>query len=125
MATPTVGPRPGKMNLRLRRGSTFAPAPFTYRVKDGPVIDLTGYTARAQLRDVESGELIIPALTTENGGITLGGVDGTIALVVTAAATTLIDDDFVAGKWDLELVSGSVVTPLLAGSVLIDDEVTV
>lgn len=113
------------MNLRIRRGSTFAPAEFIYRVKDGAVIDLTGYTARAQIRNVDDDELIVAALTTENGGVTLGGVNGTIALFISATATTAIPDTVVAGRWDLELVTGSVVLPLLAGNVVIEDEVTV
>lgn len=113
------------MNLRIRRGSTFAPAEFIYRVKDGDVIDLTGYTARAQIRNVDDDELIVAALTTENGGVTLGGVNGTIALFISATATTAIPDTVVAGRWDLELVTGSVVLPLLAGNVVIEDEVTV
>lgn len=112
------------MNLRIRRGSTFAPTEFIYRVKDGDVIDLTGYTARAQIRNVDDGELVVPALTTENGGITLGGVDGTIALFISAVTTTTISDDILAAVWDFELVIGSVVFPLLAGNVVLEDEVT-
>lgn len=49
-------------------------------------IDLTGHFARMQIRDTAGA--IIATLTTENGGITLGGALGTIDLYINVSATS-------------------------------------
>ncbi len=54
-------------------------------------------------------------LTTENGGITLGGIAGTIELLITATDTASFN--FSAAVYDLELVNGVEVTRLIKGSV--------
>jgi hypothetical protein len=62
-------------------------------------------------------------LTTENGGITLGGAAGTIAIV--AAATSTGDITFKRGVYDLEMISASgIVTRLIEGVVTVTPEVT-
>lgn len=125
MSTPTLSVGPAKLNLKLRQGSTFAPAPLTYTYDEAGLvpIDLTGYTARMQIRDVDSNALL-HSLTTEDGGLTLGGAAGTIALSISATDTAAFE--WTTGKYDLELVAPSgFVTSLLAGSVVVTAEVTV
>jgi hypothetical protein len=88
-----------------------------------PPVDLTGFTARMQIRDTVDATAILATLTTENGGITLGGTAGTIALLLTAAQTTLLT--FTSAVYDLEIISaGGVVTRLLSGAVVLSKEVT-
>ena len=56
-----------------------SPVLFTcYQVKDGPRTDLTGCTARLELDSRDS--RLDATLTSENGGITLGGIEGTITV---------------------------------------------
>jgi hypothetical protein len=89
----------------------------------GSPVNLTGYTARMQVRQKYSSTTTLLNFTTENGAIVLGGVLGTIA--ITGAAT--VTDDLVGktGVYDLELVSsGGIVTRLVQGSVYISPEVT-
>lgn len=83
-------------NLLLACGADNSYA-FRYSTTESPV-DLSGYTARAQVRDSE-GCLVID-LTSY---ITLGGVLGTIVIDVPAAATQ--DIEALRGAWDLELIS--------------------
>lgn len=88
-----------------------------------PPVDLTGYTARMQIRETLDATIILATLTTENGGITLGGAAGTIDLLLDAAATALLD--FTNAVYDLELVdTAGVVTRLLSGAVTLSKEVT-
>lgn len=88
-----------------------------------PPVDLTGFTARMQIRSSLSSIVVIHELTTANGGITLGGAAGTVGLLIPAATTTSFD--FTTAVYDLELVSGSgVVTRLLSGKITLSKEVT-
>ena len=96
---------------------------ITYKDSSGTAINLTGYTARMQLRDeIESSSTVLE-LTTENSRITLGGSAGTVTLSVSATDTAnLTAGD---GVYDLELISsGGVVTRLIEGSYSIVREVT-
>jgi len=86
-------------------------------------VNLTGYTARLQIRETVEATDTLLSLTTENGGITLGGTAGTITLLASATATAALD--FVNAVYDLEVISGSgVVTRLLHGTVTLSKEVT-
>lgn len=112
---------PGVYDFTIRQGGTFSRR-LTWKDDAGAPINLTGFTARMQIRTPENGSILL-SLTTENGGIVLGGVAGTITLAITAAATAALD--WVYGRYDLELISaGGEVTPLLEGRVILDREVT-
>ncbi len=112
----------GTYTVTIEQGASFS-LPLTWKDPLGTAIDLTGYTARMHVReDVESSTAFI-TLTTENGGIALGGTAGTITLSMTAAATAALTQS--KGVYDLELVSGGgSVTRLLEGIVHIRREVT-
>ena len=75
-----------------------------------------------QIRQNVSSDTILVTLTTENGGITLGGVLGTIQLTMTATDTAAIT--WSDGEYDLELVNGAYVKRLLRGKVKVTKEVT-
>lgn len=113
-----------KYKITIYQGETFSKV-FTWKTGDpkNPV-DLTGYTARMQIRKKYGSTVVLLSLTTENGGVTLGGVAGTIILNISAADTSSID--WTAGVYDLELISaGGIVKRLLQGTIKISPEVTV
>jgi hypothetical protein len=90
---------------------------------DGANVNLTGYTARAQIRPSAASATTTLSLTTENSRIALGGSAGTITLSISATDTAAI----AAGRYvyDLELVSaGGIVTRLLQGIVTVSANVT-
>lgn len=88
-----------------------------------PPVNLTGFTARMQIRETVESTTVLHSLTTENGGITLGGAAGTIALTISASDTAAFTFD--TAVYDLEVVSaGGVVTEVASGAVLMNDEVT-
>lgn len=111
----------GVHNLTCEQGATFQRV-ITYQGSDGVAVNLTGYTARMQVRTDHESATVLLSLTTENGGITLGGAAGTVTLLGTATQTAALE----AGEhvYDLELVTGSVVTRLIQGCFVVDPEVT-
>lgn len=112
----------GRRDITIEQGATFT-YNLIWKDSDGSPIDLTGYTARMQVRKNYNTSDTLLDLTTENGAITLGGSLGTIAVVGAADDTSAIDAR--TGVYDLELVSaGGTVTRLIEGKVTINPEVT-
>lgn len=107
--------------LLVDQGSTWSFLVKT-REKDGTYTDLTGYAARMTVRPSAESATVTASLTTENGGITLGGTAGTVDLLLTAVQTTALT----AGNYvyDLELVNGAVVERILEGAFVVRREVT-
>lgn len=85
-------------------------------------VDLTGYTARMQIRPKLEDTTIIKELTTENGGIVIDNSAKTIQLVISATDTAGFT--FNSAVYSLELVVASTVIPFAAGSVSLTKEVT-
>lgn len=114
---------PLKYDITIYQGSTFR-LPLTWKTGDPATpVDLTGCTARMQIRaDVKAPKALI-TLTTENGGITLGGAAGTVEIIVTPTQSK--DVELSGGVYDLEIVfAPDIVRRLLEGSVEVLPEVT-
>jgi hypothetical protein len=115
----------GLYNITCQQGATFQ-RQVTWTDSARDPYNLTGYTARMQVRANTSSNTVITALSTSagyDGTITLGGALGTVDLVISAANTASLT----AGQYvyDLELVSGGgVVTRLLEGNFKVTAEVT-
>ena len=111
---------PAEYKITARQGSTFSKT-LTWIVARDPV-NLTGWTARMQVRESVDSPTVALEATTSNGRITLGGAQGTIEITISAADM----EDMEAGNYvyDLELVSGSEVTAILAGRFTVNAEVT-
>lgn len=109
-------------DILIEQGATFR-YNLIWKDSAGTPVNLTGYTARMQIRRKHSDPAVLLSLTTENGAITLGGSAGTINILATATGTaSLPAKDSV---YDLELVSGdATVTRLIEGAVTITPEVT-
>lgn len=112
--------RPGKYNLVIYQGSTFRKT-FYYK-PGGVAADLTGYTARCQIRETIASVTDLVELTTENGGITITALEGKIELLITATATAALT--FTTAVYDIELINGTEVIRLVGGKVTLDKEVT-
>lgn len=114
-----------KLNLLVEAGATFN-CVLTWQDPDGDPIDITGYTAALQARATADAAAALVDLTSEvNGGITLGDTDGTIAIVIAAAATAALPTGRLV--YDLELTApgptGDVVR-LVEGSITVHRQVT-
>jgi len=119
---------PGSYNLEIYQGDTFK---VTVRLRSrnadgslGAYLDLTGCTAKAQIRSTEASDTVIAEFVTEildqtatPGGVKLSLTHGvTAALAPTSAAGEL---------WDMQITfADGTVTTYLRGGVKITAEVT-
>lgn len=111
-----------RFDITINQGATFELS-ITWKDSAGTAINLTGYSARMQVRETYSSTSSILSLTS-GSGITLGGAAGTIAILISATTTAALTAPF-SGVYDLELVSaGGVVTRLLQGAATVSPEVT-
>ena len=114
-----------KYNLVCEQATTFN---FQFVIQDevGTTVtpwNLTNYTATMTIRPFVGATTTTFVATTENGGITLGGVYGRITVNIDAADTT----DFTPSRYAYDLVvnSGSVITRVLEGKFVVTGGVTV
>jgi len=116
---------PGKYNFKIYRGETLRRV-FIYKDATETAVDLSGYSARLQVRAKIDDTDVLLSLTTDNGGIEIVPLEGKIILHATAAATTAMT--WTEGVYDLELyyMDGLVedVTRLVEGRVSTVKEVT-
>lgn len=112
----------GIYDIYMEQGATYN-QPLVWKDSSGTAVNVTGYTARMQIRRTLDATTVILTLTTENGRITVGGSNGLITLLVSAADTAALTT--FCGVYDLEVISpAGVVTRLLEGQVEISKEVT-
>jgi len=102
--------------------TTIPSTPGTGTVTVGRIVDLTGYTARMQVRLSTFASESLINLTTENGGIAIDSANGLITCSLSATDTTALD--FFDAVYDLEIMTGSTVERLLEGKVKLSREVT-
>jgi hypothetical protein len=108
-------------DILIEQGATFSES-MVYK-DQGVAINLTGFTARMQVRATLESASTLVELTTANDRIALGGTAGTITLSISATDTEALTAG--RGVYDLELVSGSgIVTRLLQGVATISRNVT-
>jgi len=89
-------------NLTLDQGADYRITPMWLTGRPQLPVDLTGCTARLQIRETLATAVpivSISTLATAQGGIILGGSAGTIAILITKAATLAIK--FEVGVYDL------------------------
>ena len=111
-----------KVNLKLDQGATNRKL-VTWKAGEPAVaVDLTGSTAKAQVRATITSEEVLVELTTENGGIVLGGVAGTVEMIFSPVHTVGVT--WRAAVYDLEIITGTEVRRLLQGTITLSPEVT-
>lgn len=87
------------VDLIVRRG-TDVQILFEYLNPDNTPIDITGWTARMQIRSSEFSNTVLQELNTENNGIVIEGEDGKLTLVFTPETS---DWEFSSGIYYMEL----------------------
>lgn len=105
-----------KYNLTIKAGATYTKE-FTLTDANGAPLNLTGYTAHAQIRTAHNGELLA------SFGTSTGGATGKFTLSLTAAQTLALAS--MSGVYDVMLVSsGNTLCPV-EGQVEILPSITV
>lgn len=110
----------GLLDIEIEQGATFELV-FIYQDEAGNPIDLTGMTARMQLRRTYNSPDALLSLTNANGRIIFDPFAGKITLSVSATDTTPLTG---SGVYDLELIDGSTVNRILEGSFKVCAEAT-
>jgi len=109
-------------HLTLEQGVTWD-QDVVWKDSTGTPRNLSGYTARLQIRPTASSDVTYVGMTTGGGGITITAGTGTINLLLSATATAALT--FTQAVYDLEAESSSgVVTRLMQGRVTLSREVT-
>lgn len=115
-----------KLDIEIVQGATFL-VNLEWQDAQGTPINLTGYTARMQIRADHTADAVLIGLNTENGRIALNTPStGGIELKITAADAE--DITWTSGVYDLELVhmvgQEEVVQNILYGNVTVRRNVT-
>lgn len=110
----------GRYDITIEQGATWSRT-VRYETDAGAAIDLTGYTARMQVRTDYAATSTLASITSASG-ISITAATGTLTLTLTAAQTEAMP----AGRhvYDLELVTGATVVRLLEGRATVTPEVT-
>lgn len=112
-----------KVPLKIDQGATFRKSVTWKAGTPATPVDLTGCTARMHVRSDIKSPTVLLNLTTANGGISLGGIAGTIALYLTDDQTTAIAWTSAVYDLEIEFASGDV-RRLMYGAVTVSPEVT-
>lgn len=122
----------GRYDITLEQGATFD-LPLRYRTPAGVAVNLTGYSAKMQVREAPASGLLVEfnSSLTANGFIWLtgsaenreDGANGNVRVYMTAANTAALPR--FTGRYDLELRdSTGYVTRLLEGQFRVEPEIT-
>jgi hypothetical protein len=86
-------------------------------------VNITGYTARMQLRSLPEDPTAVLTLSSATGEITIGGANGQVLVHATNVQTGAIDEG--TYYYDIEITSGGgIVTRLAQGQIVVTPEVT-
>lgn len=125
--------RAGTYNFTCEQGSTFSrlielEQPDLVTDPTGQtfdVFDLSGYTARMQVRRTIDSSTAMVTLTTENGGITINQTPGSINHINIYIADTQTSTLQSNGVYDIEIInSDGEVSRILQGVFTVSPEVT-
>lgn len=108
----------GWYKIVAEQGADYAEV-ITWKDSAGTLVDLSGRTAKMQVRKSKSDSSVALELSTENGRITL---TTTINLAVPATVTSTLVPDVYA--YDLEIYSQGSTVRLLEGTFTVSGEVT-
>ena len=123
-----MGEKVANYDLKIIQGSDTCDLVFVVTTDDGNPVNLTGYTARLQIRPNVNSDELFDDLSTENDRIILESFveDGQTFWRVTCKFPHLVTTDysFLKGVYDLELYKEGKVYRYLEGIVEVNKEVT-
>lgn len=116
--------QPAHIDLDVYKGSTFVKIIQWKTGIPQTAVNLTGCTARMQIRKAVNDTTVLDTLTTENGKIVIHEpLDGKFKIVIPAAVSTAYT--FTSSVYDLEIVfTDGTVTRVIEGCLTAAPEVT-
>jgi hypothetical protein len=113
----------GQKNFEVDQNATFSFI-LQYKDDDGNAIDLTGASAKMQIRDSKSSTKLAVTLTSPLGGITIDGPTGTVSVKMTPTQTNKLF--YPKSSYDIMIIdSNSNKTKLLEGFMTLNRSVTI
>ena len=113
----------GLYSFKLEQGATFY-RKLKWTDAAGNPKDLTGFTAKMQIRTIVTSPIVLVELSTSNGRITITPETGTIELYMDDATTQALSFD--TAVYSLELTSpANFVTRLIEGYITFSLAVTI
>jgi hypothetical protein len=116
----------GTYSLYLDAGADFS-LRFTVKNADGTIVNLTGYSARMQIRRLHTSATVDLSLTSQSGGLFVDGSKGNVNLTITNAQTAAlcVNNAESVYIYDLEIQSeAGEVTRVVEGKVIVKPQVT-
>jgi hypothetical protein len=111
-----------KLNISIEQGAKFE-RNILVRNNNGTSKDLTGYSARMQVRPTFASSTILLEATTANGLISINGPGGIVTISISADITTPLD--WSVAVYDLEIyINATEIIRILEGSASLSLEVT-
>ena len=113
----------GQKNWEVDQNTTFT---FTVEYKDnsGNPIDITGASAKMQVRDTKGGSKLAFSLTSPSGGITIDGPNGKLTIKITPTQTNKLF--YPKSSYDIMLTDSNLnKTKLLEGFITLSRSVTI
>lgn len=109
-------------DFEIEQGATLL-KPIVWKDSDGNPVNLTGYTAKMQVRQNVSASDVLLELSTTNGRLSISAMSGQVTMIFSATTTAAIT--WSRGKYDLELTAlDGTVTRLLEGEITVSKEIT-
>jgi len=113
----------GQKNFEVDQNATFSFV-LEYKDNDGNAIDLTGASAKMQVRDTAGGTKLAVTLTSPSGGITIDPTNGKLTVKLTPTQTTKLF--YPKSSYDIMLIdSNANKTKLLEGFMTLSRSVTI
>jgi len=122
MVAQVIEPVAGELTIKVEQGATFDLPMIWSDENQSPVIGLETWTARLHVRKKVTDPTTLLELTTENGGLILGGSVGEVRIFMSDSLTSSLT--WRVGSYHLEMVSSTGrVTRLLSGKMHVDSEI--
>lgn len=113
----------GQKNFEVDQNATFSFV-VEYKDKNDNAIDLSGASAKMQVRDTKGGTKLAVTLTSPSGGITIDGPNGKLTVKMTPTQTSKIF--YPKSSYDLMVVdSNGNKIKLLEGFMTLNRSVTI
>lgn len=111
-----------RKNIAISQGSDYYHEIY-YTEVDGTPIDISGYGAECNFRELEESTTAFFVATTANSKLSVDGVNGKVTLHVPNADSTAFT--ILKGYYDVEIIAPDTqVTRIVQGTVTIDREIT-
>jgi len=113
----------GQKNFEVDQNATFSFV-VEYKDENGNAIDLTGASAKMQVRDVKGGTKLAVTLTSPSGGIVINGSLGKLTVTLTPTQTNKLF--YPKSVYDIMVVdSNANKIKLLEGFITLNRSVTI